>query len=128
MRATGPQISATSFERDLGMAGNTLQGHDADRLLKPSDWSAIGLALPSIFDRFHEGVIILDFEGRYLYMNETVARDKPVPASEFIGRKVTEVYPGIESTEMYSLLQRCITERTPQQMLHRHEFPDGRVA
>ena len=34
-------------------------------------------------------------------------------------------FPGIEETDLFSLLQRCMAERTPQQTLDHVTFPDG---
>jgi light-regulated signal transduction histidine kinase (bacteriophytochrome) len=36
-----------------------------------------------------------------------------------------EVYPGIENTEMFAVLQRCMRERTSQKLVNEFTYPDG---
>jgi two-component system, cell cycle sensor histidine kinase and response regulator CckA len=75
-----------------------------------------------------EGVQIIDFDWRYLYLNPAAAVHARRPTNELIGRRMADLYPGIDDTEMFGLLRRCMTERTPQQMLNRFTYPDGHTA
>jgi two-component system, cell cycle sensor histidine kinase and response regulator CckA len=84
--------------------------------------------LAPLFDAMFEGVQILDFEWRYLYLNNAAAQHGRRPRHELIGRTMMEVYPGIDQTEMFGLLRRCMTERTPQHMVNAFTYPDGQLA
>ena len=38
-----------------------------------------------------------------------------------------EMYPGIEDTELFAVLRRCMDERTPNHMENEFTYPDGTV-
>jgi two-component system, cell cycle sensor histidine kinase and response regulator CckA len=81
--------------------------------------------LRSLFDTMFEGIQLVDADWRYVYVNETAARHGRRSRNELIGRTMMEVYPGIEETEMFGLLERCRAEGTAQRMLNRFEYADG---
>ncbi len=82
----------------------------------------------STLDNMMEGGQILDREFRYVYLNDVAAKHGRMPKDALIGKKMTEVYPGIENTEMFGLLTTCIEKRTSHKMRNRFEYPDGTVA
>ena len=55
-------------------------------------------------DSMLEGCQIIDFDGKYLYVNESAARHGKRNKEEFIGHSMTELYPEIENTDMYAKL------------------------
>ena len=75
-----------------------------------------------------EGVQIIDRDWRYVYLNEAAARHARRAREELIGRRMEEMYPGIEKTEVFGLLRRCMTERAPQRLVNLFTYPDGRKA
>jgi PAS domain S-box-containing protein len=79
----------------------------------------------SVFDGMFEGIQIIDFDYRYVYLNETAARHGRRAREELIGRKMVDMYPGIDQTEVFRLLQSCMVERTPKQMINQFVYPDG---
>ncbi len=81
-----------------------------------------------MFDHMFEGIQIIDFDWRYVYLNVTAASHGRRPREELIGRKMMDAYPGIETTEMFRLLERCMQERVPQHLVNRFTYPDGRAA
>jgi len=58
-----------------------------------------------------EGCQLLDFEWRYLYLNGAAAKQNRRPNSELLGRCMPEVWPGIEATEVFAMLKRCMDTR-----------------
>jgi two-component system cell cycle sensor histidine kinase/response regulator CckA len=84
--------------------------------------------LRSMFDAMFEGIQLLDSEWRYIYLNQTAASHGRRPRDELIGQSMLEAYPGIEETEMFALLERCMTRREPGQMVNRFAYPDGETA
>lgn len=76
-------------------------------------------------DHMLEGCQIIDFDWRYIYVNEAAARQGRQPAEQLLNRTMMEAYPGIEKTELFSILQRCMTERVPHMMENKFENPDG---
>ncbi|MDB4944379.1 MAG: hypothetical protein JWP97_3913 [Labilithrix sp.] len=79
-------------------------------------------------DCLMEGCQIIDRSFRYVYVNETAARHGRRPASELIGRTMSEAYPGIQGTELHAKLQTCMTERRPVSFENDFTYPDGQRA
>lgn len=76
-------------------------------------------------DTMLEGAQIVGFDWRYLYTNEAVSKQGHETRENLLGRTMTEVYPGIENTKLFSALQRCMKERVPQHMENEFVYPDG---
>jgi PAS domain S-box-containing protein len=72
-----------------------------------------------------EGVQIISSDWRYLYVNETVAKQGKYCKEELLGHTMMEKYPGIENTEMFRAIGRCMTEKTPVFMENKFDYPDG---
>jgi PAS domain S-box-containing protein len=79
-------------------------------------------------DGLLEGCQIIGFDWRYLYLNASAAQHGQRPREELLGRTMQEAYPGIEATDLFSVLRRCMEERIPQRMLNRFAYADGSVA
>jgi len=81
-----------------------------------------------ILDTMMEGCQIIDFDWRYLYVNETVAAQQAqLKPEEMLNHTVMELYPGVENTGLFAVLRRCMEERVPTQIETEFIFPDGRV-
>jgi PAS domain S-box-containing protein len=76
-------------------------------------------------DSMLEGCQIIGFDWRYLYVNDAVALHGRQTKAELIGKTMMDVYPGIENTEMFAVLQRCMVERVPSHMENEFKYPDG---
>lgn len=87
----------------------------------PHEDSVSAIAL----DHLLEGCQIVDREYRYLYLNEAVARQGKVDARRVLGLRMQDVYPGIEHTELFGVLRRCLEQGLPGRMLTPFSFPDG---
>ena len=87
-----------------------------------------GAVLPIFFDGMFEGVQVIDFEGRYLYLNETAAAQGQRPREDLIGQRMADLYPGIDQTEFYTLLQRCLSAQEKHQITNHFTYPDGSQA
>src|SRR5688572_24401727 len=81
--------------------------------------------LRSVFDGLFEGIQILDFEFRYIYLNKTAAAHGRRNREEFAGQRIQEFYPGIDASEVFRLMQACMTERAPQKLINHFVYPDG---
>ncbi|MBI3921823.1 MAG: PAS domain S-box protein, partial [Armatimonadetes bacterium] len=75
-----------------------------------------------------EGCQIIGFDWRYLYVNEVAARHGHRSRVDLVGRTMMEVYPGIETTEMFAALRRCMEGRTAHLMENEFTYPDGAKA
>lgn len=86
------------------------------------------LSLAAVFDDMFEGIQLLDADFRYVYLNAAAASHGRRPREELIGQRMADMYPGIEQTDVFALMRRCMIEHTPQQMINRFAYPDGRSA
>ncbi len=79
----------------------------------------------STLDNLIEGCQIIDFNFRYIYLNDVSAKQGHSKKEKLIGRTMMEMYPGIENTIMFSNLFKCMKERIPIQMENEFTFADG---
>lgn len=78
-------------------------------------------------DGMLEGVQIIGFDRRYIYVNDAMARHFRYAKEELIGHTVIEKYPGIENTEIYKVYQRCFDDRVAMHLENEFVFPDKSV-
>jgi PAS domain S-box-containing protein len=79
----------------------------------------------STLDSILEACQLVGHDWTYLYLNDAAATHNRRPNAELFGRKMTEVWPGIESTGLFALLRRCMDERIPLHDEVEFTFPDG---
>jgi len=72
-----------------------------------------------------EGYQIIDCSWRYVYVNQAAAEQGRCSQEELIGHTMMEMYPGIEKTEMFDRLKKCMIDRVPHEMDNEFKFPDG---
>jgi len=76
-------------------------------------------------DQMLEGCQVIGYDWRYMYVNEAAARHGRQTPDQLLNRTMMEAYPGIENTEMFAVLKRCMQERASQLMENKFENPDG---
>ncbi len=81
--------------------------------------------LRDTMDSMLEGCQIIGFDWRYLYVNDVVARQGRLAKEDLLGHTMMEMYPGIEETEMFGYLRRCMEQRLPHHMENEFVYPDG---
>jgi PAS domain S-box-containing protein/putative nucleotidyltransferase with HDIG domain len=79
----------------------------------------------STLDQMLEGCQILGYDWRYLYLNAAAEKHNNRPNVELLGKKYMDMWPGIEATEVFMVIQRCMEERIAHQMDNEFIFPDG---
>jgi len=77
------------------------------------------------FDDMLEGVQIINRDWRYVYVNEAVARQGRSTPANLVGRTMMDAYPGIEKTDMFSMLRDCMENRVTAQMENEFKYADG---
>jgi two-component system NtrC family sensor kinase len=82
----------------------------------------------TVLDGMLEGCQIVDFNWRYLYLNDVAVEHARQPREALLGRTMMEVYPGIEDTEMFARLRQCMEKRLPVRAENLFTFPDGSQA
>lgn len=78
-----------------------------------------------IFDTLIEGVQVIDKNWRYVYVNKSVVKQSTYSKEELLGFTMMEKYPGIEKTEMFKHLEKCMNKVTHHEMVNEFDFPDG---
>jgi PAS domain S-box-containing protein len=75
-------------------------------------------------DSLLEGFQIITHDWTYLYVNPAAARHGRHSPDELHGRRMWEVYPGIEDTPLFVVLKRCMMARKATSLENLFTFPD----
>ncbi len=81
----------------------------------------------TVFDNMLEGVQIMDFDWRYLYLNAAAQVHNRRPNADLLGNRYMDMWPGIETTQVFAEIRRCMDERAPCRMENEFVYPDGLV-
>ena len=81
----------------------------------------------AVFDNILEGVQILGNDWRYIYLNAAAEIHNRRPNRELLGNRYMDMWPSIEETHVFSVIERCLKERVPSQLENRFVYPDERV-
>jgi PAS domain S-box-containing protein len=76
-------------------------------------------------DSMLEGAQIIDFEYRYVYLNDAIEKQARFRKHELIGYTMMEKYPGIEKTEVFASIKACMENREHTSCINEFTFPDG---
>src|SRR5690606_38897828 len=76
-------------------------------------------------DGILEGCQLLDFDLRYLYLNDAASKHNRRPNEELLGQRMPDAWPGIEATEVFQVLNRCLHTREPDHGEVEFSFADG---
>ncbi len=81
----------------------------------------------STLDNLLEGGQLIGRDWRYLYLNPAAAIHNRRPNEEMLGRTMMECWPGIEGSDVFALMRRCMDERRALHEETPFVFPDGSV-
>ncbi|MFD4377360.1 SpoIIE family protein phosphatase [Streptomyces sp. NPDC058486] len=70
-------------------------------------------AMESLFTQSPIGLALLGPDLRFLRVNDALARMNGVAAAEHVGRRLTEVVPGVNAVSLESLMRQVLDSRTP---------------
>jgi PAS domain S-box-containing protein len=76
-------------------------------------------------DNVMEGCQLIGCDWRYLYLNDAAENHNRRPNTELLGRTVLEAWPGIEASDGFTMLRRCMDERIVQDGEWEFHFSDG---
>ncbi len=103
--------------------------HDISELKRSAEALAQNEArLRATLETMIEGCQILDFDLRYLYLNEAAARQGSTTREKLLGQRIVDAWPGVEQSSLYAQIVRCLHDRTPRQFESEFVFPDGSSA
>jgi PAS domain S-box-containing protein len=72
-----------------------------------------------------EGCQIINFDWRYTYINDAADIHNKVSKDKLLGNKYMDMWPGVESTEVFSIIKNCMEEHLPHHFENEFIFPDG---
>jgi PAS domain S-box-containing protein len=76
-------------------------------------------------DNMLEGIQIHDFNWRYIYVNDTLVKYSQYSREELLGHTLMEKYPGIEQSDLFKTMERCMNERHSEHLETEFTFPNG---
>ena len=79
-------------------------------------------------DTMVEGCRIVGFDWRIQYVNAAAVRNSRQPLEALTGRTMMEVFPDLESTDLFGTLKDCMEARREHQLESEFLFPDGASA
>jgi HD-GYP domain-containing protein (c-di-GMP phosphodiesterase class II) len=77
----------------------------------------------TILDHLKEICEVIDFNFRYLYVNDTAAEWEQISREKLIGRSVLEIHPDIDSTPLYLHLRECLETRKSVEFEEKYSHP-----
>jgi PAS domain S-box-containing protein len=81
-----------------------------------------------VLDDMLEGCMIIDFDWRYLYVNDAAARHGHLVREEIVGRRMTDLHPGIQATVVFGHFDHVMKRREPRRFEESVTFADGSTA
>lgn len=78
-----------------------------------------------ILDHLMEGCQIIGKDYTYIYANDIVLKHGRTTWEALKGNRMMDVYPGIETTQMFKNIEKCMNERIPVRMVNHFNYPDG---
>jgi PAS domain S-box-containing protein len=81
----------------------------------------------STLENMLEGCQIIGFDWKYIFINTAAANDGKSTPEKLVGHTMMECYPGIEKTELFVLLNKCMFDRISQKFDNEFMYPDGSV-
>ncbi len=79
-------------------------------------------------DNLLEGIQIIGFDWKYIYVNKSLTRHGKYSKEELLGHTMMEKYPGIEHTELFKVLGQCMDDKTSKHLENEFIYPDGSSA
>ncbi|PZR36415.1 MAG: hypothetical protein DI538_13870 [Azospira oryzae] len=92
--------------------------------MHPDKLTSTDKQFSTVLDSLWEGVQIIDFSWRYVYVNNMVAGYEQTTKENLQGRSILERYPGIEHTDVFEGLELGMLERTANQVEIEFAYPD----
>jgi len=75
-------------------------------------------------DSLLEGIQVIDYNWRYIYLNDVTVHQSKAQKEDLLGFTIMEKFPGIENTPLFNHLERCMTLRETQRFENEFIYPD----
>ncbi|MBK9925882.1 MAG: PAS domain S-box protein [Anaerolineales bacterium] len=78
----------------------------------------------SIIDNMVEGLQLIDFDWRHIYINDAAIKNTRLNRTELVGRRMQECFPWIENSPLYVAIASTMQDHQPRQLTFKYAFPD----
>ncbi|MFH9825757.1 SpoIIE family protein phosphatase [Streptomyces bobili] len=106
-----------AMDVDLRVSASFRIGHDECFLLSAREqrqrWTVGQSVLDGLLTRSPIGMAVLDLDLRYVWLNDTLERLGGVPRDERLGRRLSELLPGIQAETLEGLMRKVLETGTP---------------
>jgi len=109
------------FESAIGLMSDITERKHMEEALRESE-RRYRLLIESISD----GVFAIDREWRYTLANDIAARMVNMPRARLIGNRITDIFPGVETTGFFKAYRRVMETREPATAAGEFVLADGK--
>lgn len=102
-----------------------IQSRDADLQKSYESIQSAEKRYRTTLDHMMEGCQIISFDWKYLYLNEVAVNHSRTEKDKLMGKTMLDAFPGIEDTEIYNHISRCMKERIHYRLENEFVYPDG---
>ena len=81
----------------------------------------------NILDNMLEGCQIIGFDWKYIYINRCAEIHNRRPNNELLGRRYQDMWPGVEQTEVFKIINQVLETRVPNHLENEFLFPDDSI-
>ena len=81
----------------------------------------------NILDNMLEGCQIIGFDWKYIYLNRSAEIHNRRPNDELLGQRYQDMWPGIERTEVFKIINQVLETRVPNHLENEFLFPDESI-
>ena len=106
--------------RYVGATLDITERKQAEEVLRESE-----ARFRTTMDHMLEGCQIIGDDWKYIYINDAAEQHNRRPKGELLGRRYMDMWPGIESTQVFGTVERSMKDRAPRSMENEFTFPDG---
>lgn len=122
--AAGVAVALAYHRRQISLYRGLYDAERKERQAQEAPRAAEGRHRATM-DHMMEGCQIIAPDWRYLYVNPAVAVQARKAPQELLGRTMMEAFPGIDHTDMFANLRRCMEDGTAQQIENQFHYEDG---
>lgn len=76
-------------------------------------------------DTMIEGVQIIGYDKKYIYVNDAFSKQIGIPKEALIGRNLLELVPDMKDNRIYDLAEECMAQQKAMQIENMFIFPGG---
>ncbi len=79
-----------------------------------------------LVESIQDSVYVLNKEWRHIVVNDAAERFTQIPRDRLLGAKLTDLFPGIETTPFFAAFRRVMESRNPEVVATEYTFANGR--